>query len=102
MQAEFHGGRGLRELSVSTTGATTTLAGSGSGGIGWHGGAFKDDVVGTNAQFKYPSGIAIALSGDFVLVTVRAWPPASRATWPSPAAAHPPRTLIPQARTAAL
>eukprot|EP00964_Phaeocystis_antarctica_P023767 scaffold13289_cov59-Phaeocystis_antarctica.AAC.2 len=94
MQAEFHGGRGLRELSVSTTGATTTLAGSGSGGIGWHGGAFKDDVVGTNAQFKYPSGIAIALSGDFVLVTVRAWPPAPRASWPSPApaAAHPPRT----------
>ena len=68
-QADFYGSRGLRELSVSTTGATTTLAGSGIGG-------FKDDDVGTNAQFNYPQGVAIDPNGAFALVGVRAWPPA--------------------------
>ena len=62
-QADFYGRRGLRELSESTTGATTTFAGSGRG--------FKDDGVGTNAQFNLPRSLAIAPSGNFVLIAVR-------------------------------
>ena len=97
-QAEFHGSRGLRELSVSTTGATTTLAGRGAvPGI-----AFKDDAVGTNVIFRTIHDIAIAPSGDFALVVVRAWPPAPRAPWPSPAAGRTRLAHTPQARTAAL
>eukprot|EP00964_Phaeocystis_antarctica_P132270 scaffold96327_cov60-Phaeocystis_antarctica.AAC.2 len=87
-QADFYGSRGLRELSVSTTGATTTLAGSGVRG-------FKDDDVGTNAQFDNPAEVAIDPSGTFALVAVRAWPPAPRASWLSPAAAPLPRTHAP-------
>ena len=67
-QADFHGSRGLRELSVSTTGATTTLAGSGVAG-------FNDDGVGISAQFYYTRGVAIAPNGAFALVAVRARPP---------------------------
>eukprot|EP00964_Phaeocystis_antarctica_P045431 scaffold26148_cov61-Phaeocystis_antarctica.AAC.3 len=59
----------IRRVDIST-GATTTLAGSGSAG-------FKDDV-GTNAQFNKPSYVAIAPNGAFALVAVRLWPPAHR------------------------
>eukprot|EP00964_Phaeocystis_antarctica_P127959 scaffold91680_cov107-Phaeocystis_antarctica.AAC.2 len=47
------------------------------------------------AQFYLPAGVAIDPSGTFALVAVRAWPPAPRAPWPSPTAAHPPRTQSP-------
>ena len=96
-QADFYGSRGLRELSVSTTGATTTLAGSGVAGV-------NDDNVGTSAQFNHPTGIAIAPDGAFALVTVRAWPPAPRVSWPSPHSGTPAshtRPTRPQAFTAA-
>ena len=65
----------IRRVDI-TTGATTTLAGSGSGG--WSGGGFNDDDVGTNAQFSTPNDVAIDPSGAFALVAVRAWPPAPR------------------------
>ena len=61
----------IRRVDIST-GATTTLAGSGVGG-------FKDDDVSTNAQFYYPFGVEIDPSGTFALVAVRVWHPASRA-----------------------
>ena len=99
-QANFLGSRNLRELSVYTTGATTTLAGSGPGG--YDGNGFHDGDNGANAQFGEPTGVAIDPDGTFALVAVRAWPPAPHASWPSPAAAHPPRTHAPQARSAAL
>ena len=60
-------------LSEITTGATTTLAGSGDYG-------FKDAIVGTSAQFKVPKDVAIAPNGAFALVAVRASPPATRAS----------------------
>eukprot|EP00964_Phaeocystis_antarctica_P023768 scaffold13289_cov59-Phaeocystis_antarctica.AAC.3 len=74
--------------SDASTGATTTLAGSGVQGV-------KDDDVGTNARFYYPIGIAIDPSGTFALVAVRAWPPAPRTSWPSHAAARLPLTHAP-------
>ena len=61
-------------MAAGTTGATTTLAGSGGAG-------FNDDDAGTNAQLYYPHGVAIDPNGAFALVAVRAWPctaPASR------------------------
>ena len=54
----------IRRVDIST-GATTTLAGSGVPG-------FKDDDVGTNAQFFEPFGVEIDPSGTFALVGVRA------------------------------
>ena len=54
-------------------GTTTTLTSSGTSG--WV------DGDSTTAQFYHPSGVAIAPSGSFALVAVRAWPrtgPASR------------------------
>ena len=62
----------IRRVDIAT-GATTTFAGSGSIG--------SVDGDSTTAQFNYPSGVAIAPSGAFALVAVRAWPrngPASR------------------------
>ena len=53
-----------------TTGATTTLAGSGPSGF--HSGSLKDDDIGTSARFHGPMGIAIDPSGTFALVGVRA------------------------------
>ena len=47
-------------------GTTTTLTGSGTSG--WV------DGDSTTAQFYHPSGVAIAPSGAFALVAVRAWP----------------------------
>ena len=70
----------IRRVDIST-GATTTLAGSGVAGV-------NDDNVGTSAQFNHPTGIAIAPDGAFALVTVRAWPPAPRVSWPSPPQRH--------------
>eukprot|EP00964_Phaeocystis_antarctica_P045430 scaffold26148_cov61-Phaeocystis_antarctica.AAC.2 len=81
--ADFHGRRGLRELSESTTGATTTFAGSGRG--------FKDDGVGTNAQFNLPRSLAIAPSGDFVLIARRTH--LAHAPQPTP----PPSKVVPAA-----
>ena len=54
----------IRRVDIAT-GATTTLAGSGVGG-------FKDDAVGTNAQFREAVDIKIDPSGTFALVAVRA------------------------------
>ena len=72
----------IRRVDI-TTGATTTLAGGVS--QGYKGGrGFNDDDVGTSAQFFYPMGVAIAPSGAFALVAVRACPPAPRASWPFP------------------
>eukprot|EP00964_Phaeocystis_antarctica_P127958 scaffold91680_cov107-Phaeocystis_antarctica.AAC.1 len=82
--SQDQGNHRIRRVNIST-GATTTVAGSGVQG-------FKDDDVGTNAQFYKPRGITIHSSGTFALVAVRAWPPAPRASWLSPAAAPPPRT----------
>ena len=69
----------IRRVDI-TTGATTTLAGSGVSG-------FKDDDVGTNAQFKNPYGVAIAPDGAFVLVAVRA--PCTRRAVPFPRSGAP-------------
>ena len=55
----------IRRVDIAT-GATTTLAGSGSEG-------FLDGDA-TTAQFNNPFGVAIAPSGAFALVAVRAWP----------------------------
>jgi len=84
----------IRRVDIST-GATTTLAGSGDRGV-------KDDDVGTNAQLNRPLGVAIDPSGTFALVAVRAWPPASRASWPSSPLRRARLTHTPQTRTATL
>ena len=55
----------IRRVDIAT-GETATLAGSGSTGF--------LDGVGTSARFYYPYGVAIAPSGAFALVAVRAWP----------------------------
>ena len=52
----------IRRVEIAT-GATTTLAGSGSPG-------FRDGAGGS-AQFQYPRGIAIEPSGGYALVAVR-------------------------------
>ena len=70
-----------------TTGATTTLAGSGPGG--YDGNGFHDGDNGANAQFGEPTGVAIDPDGTFALVAVRA-----------PAPLHPARRgFHPQLRT---
>jgi DNA-binding beta-propeller fold protein YncE len=53
----------VRRIDLAT-GATTTLAGSGTQGF--------SEGVGASAQFNHPSGVAIAPSGGFALVGVRA------------------------------
>ena len=53
----------IRRVEIAT-GATTTLAGTGSAGF--------LDGAGAIAQFKYPRGIAIEPSGGYALVAVRA------------------------------
>eukprot|EP00964_Phaeocystis_antarctica_P128453 scaffold92250_cov61-Phaeocystis_antarctica.AAC.6 len=63
----------VRRVDIAT-GATTTLAGSGSAGF--------LDGAGGSARFKYPSGVAIDPSGGFALVAV-----------PRP---HPPHRTIPR------
>ena len=83
----------IRRVDIST-GATTTLAGSGVGG-------FKDDDVGTNARFYYPTGVAIAPDGTFALVTVRACPLA-HARRGLPLQRRPRLAHMPQAHTAVL
>ena len=55
----------IRRVDLAT-GATTTLAGSGSAGF--------LDGDGANAEFNNPAGIAIDPTGTFALVTVRAGP----------------------------
>ena len=72
----------IRRVDIAT-GATTTLAGSGTYG-------FRNGDGGS-AQFYYPSGIAIDPSGTFALVAVRRPPPYPRMP-PSRKTAHPPRT----------
>ena len=73
----------IRRVDLAT-GATTTLAGSGSAG-------FLDGAGGI-AQFNGPVDVAIDPSGTFALVGVRRPPPYPRIT-PNPAeTAHPPRT----------
>ena len=56
-------GHRIRRVEIAT-GATTTLAGSGTEGF--------LDGAGAIAQFKYPRGIAIEPSGGYALVAVRA------------------------------
>eukprot|EP00964_Phaeocystis_antarctica_P026295 scaffold14807_cov66-Phaeocystis_antarctica.AAC.2 len=53
----------IRRVDIAT-GATTTLAGSGTAG-------FRNGAGGS-AQFQYPRGIAIEPSGGYALVAVRA------------------------------
>ena len=76
--------RAVHRVNIAT-GATTTLAGDGTGGF--------SDGVGTSARFTNLYGVAIHPSGAFALVVVRASPvfyhtPASCPLKP----AHPPRT----------
>ena len=52
----------IRRVDLAT-GATTTLAGSGSAGF--------LDGDGAIAQFDYPAGVAIDPSGGYALVAVR-------------------------------
>ena len=52
----------IRRVDIAT-GATTTLAGSGSAG-------FRDGAGGS-ARFQYPRGVAIEPSGGYALVVVR-------------------------------
>ena len=59
----------IRRVDIAT-GATTTLAGSGSPG-------FRDGAGGS-ARFHYPIGIAIDPTGGFALVAVRRPPPYPR------------------------
>ena len=59
----------IRRVDIAT-GATTTLAGSGTGG-------FRDGAGGS-ARFSGPIGIAIDPSGTFALVAVRRPPPYPR------------------------
>ena len=92
-QGHFHGSwsRSPRKLSESTTGATSILAGSSSpgDGPGTRTGGYNDDNVGTNVKFYMPWSVAIAPSGAFALIAVRACPPAPRAAWPSPRSGAP-------------
>ncbi len=81
----------IRRVDI-TTGATTTLAGSGVQG-------FKDDDIGINAQFR-PSDVAIDASSTFALVAVRAPLHPSRRALPPQRRTRLAHT--PQARTAAL
>ena len=59
----------IRRVEIAT-GATTTLAGSGSRAFG--------NGAGGSAHFYYPSGVAIEPSGTFALVAVRRPPPYPR------------------------
>ena len=59
----------IRRVEIAT-GATTTLAGSGSRGF--------SNGAGGSARFNGPIGIAIDPSGGFALVTVRRPPPYPR------------------------
>jgi hypothetical protein len=74
----------IRRVDVST-GATTTLAGSGTSGY--------SDGVGTSAQFYQPFGVAIDPAGAFALVAVRARAFAAPASRPRPR--RPRRTHLP-------
>ena len=73
----------VRRVEIAT-GATTTLAGSGSYG-------FLDGASGS-ARFNRPSGIAIDPSGAFALVAVRRPPPHPRMAPSRTDGTHPPRT----------
>ena len=70
----------IRRVEIAT-GATTTLAGSGSGGF--------LDGAGGSAKFYQPVGIAIDPSGGFALVAVRASPAPPPI---APSRVSPPRT----------
>ena len=61
--SQDHGNQHVRRVDIAT-GATTTLAGSGTAG-------FRDGA-GASAQFNGPNDVAIAPSGGFALVAVRA------------------------------
>ena len=93
---DYDSGHRIRRVDI-TTGATTTLAGSGVAG-------FKDDDVGTNALFKQPLGVAIDKSSSFALVGVRACGPLhpARRDIPPPPQRRTRLAHTPQARTAAL
>ena len=56
------GNHRIRRVGIAT-GATTTLAGSGSAGFG--------NGAGAIAQFYHPRGVAIDPSGGYALVAVR-------------------------------
>ena len=61
--SQEHYNHRIRRVDIAT-GATTTLAGSGTRGF--------LDGAGGSAQFNYPIGIAIDPSGGYALVAVRA------------------------------
>ena len=60
--SQGHGDHRIRRVDIAT-GATTTLAGSGSAGF--------LDGAGGSARFSYPRGVAIEPSGGYALVAVR-------------------------------
>ena len=59
--SQDYGNQRIRRVEIAT-GATTTLAGSGSAGY--------LDGAGGSARFYYPAGVAIELSGGYALVAV--------------------------------
>ena len=61
--SQDHKNHRIRRVDIAT-GATTTLAGTGSAGF--------LDGAGAIARFNYPKGIAIEPSGGYALVGVRA------------------------------
>ena len=61
--SQEHYNHRIRRVDIAT-GATTTLAGSGSAGF--------LDGAGAIARLNYPGGVAIDPSGTFTLVAVRA------------------------------
>ena len=63
--SQGNNGHRIRRVDIAT-GATTTLAGSGTYGY--------LDGAGGSARFYHPAGIAIDPSGGFALVAVRASP----------------------------
>ena len=79
--SQDYGNHRIRRVDIAT-GATTTLAGSGTQGF--------LDGAGGSARFNDPNGVAIDPSGTFALVVVRRPPrtPACR----HPQTAHPPHT----------
>ena len=76
MPSQDLGNHRIRRVDLAT-GATTTLAGSGSAG-------FLDGASGS-ARFKYPRHVAIDPSGAFALVGVRRPPPYTPASRQCPA-----------------
>ena len=70
--SQGYAGHRIRRVELAN-GVTTTLAGDGTPGSN-----DGNDGIGVSATFNYPMGVAIAPSGNFALVGVRARPPLPR------------------------